>query len=605
VAARRFSEIEADERCEAPGCQGAVIASDLSVCFRHTNVRQQQEWLERLGEAPPAERHLDLRGVDLTRATWEPLAVALAEMGAIQRLRLSNASVADQFELRDVEVLTQFSADGAEFGGPVRIANCKFARAQFFGAEFNGPVELDELEFARGPAFIECVFRREVDAGGPETPIVFRDGASFARTEFEGEVEFNLTGDGGRVSFAETKWSSAVAFHRPRQRGELSFRDADFGNDLILSDVSLGGTLDLSGAQFAALCLLGGEVENLSLRQATFVRTPELGPLWVKAWAVLDQAVFEHQVRLRILAAILHCHRTIFTRGVTMAVAGDLLADGSFFPPPSDIAGTSDESIEGEPRVVSLRGADIAGLNVSEIDLSGCLFSGIHHLEGSRLGGGLRFGTPPGPWRGPRDVLAEEQLLRFAESDQSKWQGPDRLLPKWFVANEAPSTVPPRLDPGLPAPRDASSVADTYRALRQAREENKDSPGAAAFYFGEMEMRRKSLAGGKLRDIPERTVLASYWLLSGYGLRAWRSLLTLGFLLALSTLILWRYGFRADGVSIAHAGRVAVASATSLVRPVDDSELNGTGFAVEIVLRFAGPALLALAVLAIRARIKR
>jgi hypothetical protein len=173
------------------------------------------------------------------------------------------------------------------------------------------------------------------------------------------------------------------------------------------------------------------------------------------------------------------------------------------------------------------------------------------------------------------------------------------------VKDEAVEGAPLRLFLDPPVISDASSVAETYRALRQAREESKDSPGAAAFYFGEMEMRRKALTGRALRDLPERFVLASYWLLSGYGLRAWRSLLTLGLLLALSTLILWQYGFRADAVSFAHAGRVAVASATSLVRPVDDNELDGTGFAIEILLRFSGPALLALAVFAIRARIKR
>jgi hypothetical protein len=152
----------------------------------------------------------------------------------------------------------------------------------------------------------------------------------------------------------------------------------------------------------------------------------------------------------------------------------------------------------------------------------------------------------------------------------------------------------------------ASSVADTYRALRKAREESKDSPGAASFYYGEMEMRREALRGSSLRNFAERTVLGIYWLLSGYGLRAWRSLATLVILLALSSFLLWKFGFRSDQQqSFRHAARVAVASATSLVRPVDDDELNGAGFAVEIGLRFAGPALLALSALAVRARIKR
>jgi hypothetical protein len=34
-------------------------------------------------------------------------------------------------------------------------------------------------------------------------------------------------------------------------------------------------------------------------------------------------------------------------------------------------------------------------------------------------------------------------------------------------------------------------VAPLYRALRKAQEDAKDEPGAADFYYGEMEMRRQ------------------------------------------------------------------------------------------------------------------
>ena len=44
---------------------------------------------------------------------------------------------------------------------------------------------------------------------------------------------------------------------------------------------------------------------------------------------------------------------------------------------------------------------------------------------------------------------------------------------------------------------DAREVAGVYRDLRKGREDNKDEPGAADFYYGEMEMRR--LAGSRAR----------------------------------------------------------------------------------------------------------
>ncbi len=56
--------------------------------------------------------------------------------------------------------------------------------------------------------------------------------------------------------------------------------------------------------------------------------------------------------------------------------------------------------------------------------------------------------------------------------------------------------------------------------------------GRRSFYYGEMEMRRQTKAAGasttgRLRNGGERLILWLYWLLSGYGLRASRSLLAL------------------------------------------------------------------------------
>jgi hypothetical protein len=71
------------------------------------------------------------------------------------------------------------------------------------------------------------------------------------------------------------------------------------------------------------------------------------------------------------------------------------------------------------------------------------------------------------------------------------------------------------LDPGL---------------LRKGRQDAKDEPGAADFYYGEMEMRRHARGSASnrrrasSRGRVERGILTAYWLVSGYGLRAWRAL---------------------------------------------------------------------------------
>ena len=61
-------------------------------------------------------------------------------------------------------------------------------------------------------------------------------------------------------------------------------------------------------------------------------------------------------------------------------------------------------------------------------------------------------------------------------------------------------------------------LATLYRQLRKAQEDIKDEPGAADFYYGEMEMRRHA----QTAPAAERAIIWLYWLISGYGLRALR-----------------------------------------------------------------------------------
>jgi len=73
----------------------------------------------------------------------------------------------------------------------------------------------------------------------------------------------------------------------------------------------------------------------------------------------------------------------------------------------------------------------------------------------------------------------------------------------------------------------ATEIAGIYRGLRKGLEDSSNGPGAADFYYGEMEMRRlsgrekgpKSSAAAR----SERCLLTAYWAVSGYGLRAWRA----------------------------------------------------------------------------------
>ena len=56
-----------------------------------------------------------------------------------------------------------------------------------------------------------------------------------------------------------------------------------------------------------------------------------------------------------------------------------------------------------------------------------------------------------------------------------------------------------------PPPRRRSRSPRIYRALRKGREDGKDEPGAADFYYGEMEMRRQRPRGQEAERAPRRS----------------------------------------------------------------------------------------------------
>ncbi|MFZ3568771.1 hypothetical protein ACOKM5_17605 [Streptomyces sp. BH097] len=176
-----------------------------------------------------------------------------------------------------------------------------------------------------------------------------------------------------------------------------------------------------------------------------------------------------------------------------------------------------------------------------------------------------------------------------------------------------------------------ATLAITYRQLRKAREDAKDEPGAADFYYGEMEMRRHS----KGRRTAERWLLQIYWLVSGYGLRASRAL---GWLLAAMTLTviaMMQFGLpqeapRQEVVRESVHGewktyiekgdpqnptgerftsqrfdKALNVTLNSVVFRSSGQDLTVVGGYIEMASRFFEPVLLGLAALAIRGRVKR
>ncbi|WP_323187133.1 hypothetical protein [Streptomyces sp. NBC_00365] len=284
-------------------------------------------------------------------------------------------------------------------------------------------------------------------------------------------------------------------------------------------------------------------------------------------------------------------------------------------------------------KVTSVQGVDAAHLVLTDTDLTDCRFTGAFHLDQIRFEGrtvlppvpaGLRFRWPI--WWSPRRTVAEEHHWRAQKAGQT---APAPGLPQ--------PARPWRTGPhhgDLARTPDPEDVVAVYRQLRKAFEDSKNEPGAADFYYGEMEMRRHDRA-----DTPrgERGLLHAYWLLSGYGLRASRALFWLSLAMLTTILLLLGFGLpqhspaqEATGFVPAGGGRTTftidkhdpqnptgnrftgerfdkalTATLNSVVFRSSGQDLTTAGTYVEMTSRLLEPALLALAVLAIRGRIKR
>jgi hypothetical protein len=145
----------------------------------------------------------------------------------------------------------------------------------------------------------------------------------------------------------------------------------------------------------------------------------------------------------------------------------------------------------------------------------------------------------------------------------------------------------------------ASQIAAVYRDLRRSFETAANQPGAADFYYGEMEMRRLD---SEARPV-ERLIIWLYWILSGYGLRASRSFLALGMLLLIGARLSSHSGFKSGPVTFSEGMNFAAHAALPGLHKV--GELTVVGDWTEMTLSLLAPFLFALGVLALRGRVKR
>ncbi|WP_329472913.1 pentapeptide repeat-containing protein [Streptomyces sp. NBC_01723] len=480
----------------------------------------------------------------------------------------------------------------AAFEGDAMLQSATFkADAIFESATFKGYAGFQLAAFEAGAGFRSATFG---DYAGFESAI-FKGEAGFQLAAFKGGAGFQLAAFEGGAGFRSAVFEGYAGFESAIFKGDAVFESATFEEADQFGPLVCAGRVVLSGAKFGGPVTLSFAARRLECRRTRWSSTAEIR---LRCTTVdFAHAVFEYPLTIAAEPAPF-----VLTNGLQ-------LSEDSL----SNLTGS-------EVRVASLRGVDAAHLVLADLDLSGCLFSGTVHLDQIRLEGACTFDTAPTPvWRiwppvrfTERRVLAEEHHWRASQP---------RAVRGWNVAV---------LGAGRAGPL---QLAPVYRALRKAFEDGKHEPGAADFYYGEMEMRRR--AG----DIPrsERGLLTAYWALSGYGLRSSRALAWLGAAMVLTVVMLMAVGLAqetpkqtATGTVPDGGGKVTFeidkddpknptgdrftgerfekalnVTLNSVVFRSSGQDLTTAGTYIEMTSRLSEPVLLGLAVLAIRNRVKR
>jgi hypothetical protein len=669
------------EPCPQPNCRGAKLAA--GACLAHLDDLDPPRLDEELKRFT-AEGFLDARGVDVGDALLERILAAAprAADGSPTPWQpvFDQATFGDGASFDGATFTDLASFDRATFGDEASFAGVTFGdrawfvlaifgdEASFDGAIFGDGARFDGVTVGKGASFVGAAFGDQAWFRGVSVGswarfdgTAFGEGASFTGTfdllasfrdatfgegaNFTGSfgwgAGFEGAGFGDWASFDNSTFGGPANFARVTFGDEASFAGATFGDEAWFRDATFGDR-----AQVGPL-----PAGRLSLDQASFGRAPQFEV--VSEHLGLDGARFLHGATIRVAWADVSLTRAEFRAPTTVAMAKILdqldpvagrhrraTASALVETEPGEQAGPATLGWRtARPRVLSLAGADLTYLTLVGVDLRACRFAGAFHLDQLAIEGKFPFADRPAGWRWawgwpplwhwtPRRTLAEEQRWRADYEHGLRrrgWHPPACRLP------DEPEPLPP---PRHPSAADrarrrerARAISQAYRALRKGLEDRKDEPGAADFYYGEMELRRKATPPSF-----ERLLLGLYWLVAGYGLRASRALATLALVVVAGALVFAGPGFarsvtpRCAVVAAtpgggpvyrcepaprpSYAGQLATAlafsaeSATSLLRGPDRA-LTPLGEWTQVAVRLLGPVLFGLAVLSLRGRVKR
>jgi uncharacterized protein YjbI with pentapeptide repeats len=592
--------------CDEDGCIGVRLAATPK-CLAHAHDEQRNATLKQFAETGD----IDARGMPITQALLEQI-VAAAPHDAEDRPTFGVA----RFERATFQGFAGFG--GVTFQSLAWFDEATFQDiADFGGVAFQGFAYFPGVTFRSTAGFAEATFQGTADFGGA----TFQGFAYFRGLTFQGNAGF------GGATFQDIADFRGATF-----RGDAEFPGVTFRSTADFDEATFQGTADFGGATFQDIADFRGATfrGDAWFGDARFEQARQLGPLLVYGMLQLEQAFFAQLIQIEVSTRGLSCQRTRFPAGVQSRVRGaQIVLDNADISSPSILVGIDTLSdarlarreqrlvqavqrlapqaageLSARPRLLSVQGANVAGLTISNVDLAECRFAGAHNLDHLRLDTKVTFSPASAalPWDWRR-VIAEERAWRAARS--KRWT-PPQSPPAWLhrsVGTEWPGVLP------------AGQIAGLYRALRKGREDAKDEPDAADFYYGEMEMRRQ--AGhppDSSTDHPidqvsrgqvEHAILTAYWLVSGYGLRAWRALAWLAAVTAGFAVAFHLAGFTRPPQPVSYWTSLLYAFRATLSLTDDEVKLTAWGKLLQALLRITGPVLLGLALLAIRSRTKR
>ncbi|OKI49485.1 hypothetical protein AMK17_38155 [Streptomyces sp. CB00072] len=630
------------------GCRGIHVPGHTA-CLAHLADPDRDTYLA--GLAPGTD--IDHRGTPFTAPLLDALLNSLRDP-ATRHPRLGDAVFGSATFAGDAVFGSATFAGDAVFGSATFAGDAVFGSATFAGmawfgsATFTGDAVFGSATFTGDAWFGSATFTRDAVFESA----TFTGMAWFESARFTGDAVFESATFTGISRFGSATFTGDAVFESATFTGDAWFESANFTGDVgfvwatftgdawfraatFTGDAWFESATFMDGAWFESATFTGDAV----FESAAFERAASFGPLVCAGRVQLSGAVFGGPVTLLLATRELECRRTRWsaTAELRLRYATVDFAHAVFEYPLTIAAEASpfvltdggpmaEQGLDGAPdarvRMASLRGVDAAHLVLADVDLSQCLFTGTVHLDQLRLEGACTFAKVPSrtAWRRWRPVRFTE---RRTLAEEHHWRASQpAAIPGWNEAEFSTGHVGP------------AQMAPVYRALRKAFEDSKNEPGAADFYYGEMEMRRHDRAN---TTRAEHGLLNGYWLLSGYGLRASRALGWLAAAMLVTIMLLMGFGLPKDapkqeatGTVPPGGGRVTFEidkndpqnptgdrfsgqrfekalniTLNSVVFRSSGQDLTTAGTYIEMASRVTEPILLGLAVLAIRNRVKR